>query len=509
MPGKSTEGWETTGVVFVADDLGAWLVGLLADAGRKKLTTALLGSDQERALRQAATAAVQLTARELHPVGGDQAVQLAMVISEIFGVPVPGGPLAGHATLLEELQAGIAQQLAALDDPGLTGTGQSSAELLGVPGTVLAEQLAGHLVREIMLRGSRGGPLAPLAGQMNHEVTQGMLARLPGEVRDSLAQVGGASVVASQPVRLLPRPGFLAGREDLLGDLDTRLTGVEADGPRVVALCGLGGAGKTSLALEYAYRRLAGLGVVWQFPAEEPTALAAGFSELADLLGARSMLNAGDPVAQVHAVLAARPGDWLLLFDNAPGLAALQGVLPPKGHGQVLITSQDPHWPGRQAVDVPVLGQEVAAGFLQARTGSDDQDAALELADELGGLPLALEQAAPTCRRPAAASPGTWPCSGSGAPTCSPAANQPGTTNTSPPPGQWPSTSSSTPFPRRSGCCGCWRAAHPSRSRSICCSSPGLNSPSRSACRWRGCCFRCWRIRWRLTARSPRCAGTR
>jgi hypothetical protein len=43
------------GVVFVADDLGAWLVGLLADAFLKKLITRVLGSDKERALRQAAT----------------------------------------------------------------------------------------------------------------------------------------------------------------------------------------------------------------------------------------------------------------------------------------------------------------------------------------------------------------------------------------------------------------------------------------------------------------------
>jgi hypothetical protein len=58
----------------------------------------------------------------------------------------------------------------------------------------------------------------------------------------------------------------------------------------------------------------------------------------------------------------------------------------------VLITSQDPRWPG-QAVDVPVLGQDVAAAFLLTRTGSADQGAAWELAGELGGLPLALEQA--------------------------------------------------------------------------------------------------------------------
>jgi hypothetical protein len=52
-------------MVSVADDLGAWLVGLLADAGRKKLTTLVLGTDQEQALRSAATAAVRLTTGEL------------------------------------------------------------------------------------------------------------------------------------------------------------------------------------------------------------------------------------------------------------------------------------------------------------------------------------------------------------------------------------------------------------------------------------------------------------
>jgi hypothetical protein len=54
-------------VVFVAGDLLAWLVGLLADAGRKNLTTWVPGDDQERALRQAATTAVKLTAAELRP----------------------------------------------------------------------------------------------------------------------------------------------------------------------------------------------------------------------------------------------------------------------------------------------------------------------------------------------------------------------------------------------------------------------------------------------------------
>jgi hypothetical protein len=161
----------------------------------------------------------------------------------------------------------------------------------------------------------------------------------------------------------------------------------------VAVLCGLGGCGKTSVAVEYAHRHLAELGIVWQFPAEEPTALAAGFGDLAAQLGVRGVLDAGDPVAQVHAVLAASQRDWLLIFDNAPGAGALRHVLPPAGRGRVLVTSQDPNWPGK-ALEVPVLSREDAAGFLQDRTNDADVDAAGELADELGGLPLALEQAA-------------------------------------------------------------------------------------------------------------------
>src|SRR4029077_10149853 len=86
--GKLHGSWQTAGVVFVADALGGWLGGQLADAGRKKLTELILGSEQERALRRAAYAAVWATAEEMSPSGGDQTRQVAMVISEVFGGPV-------------------------------------------------------------------------------------------------------------------------------------------------------------------------------------------------------------------------------------------------------------------------------------------------------------------------------------------------------------------------------------------------------------------------------------
>ena len=199
--------------------------------------------------------------------------------------------------------------------------------------------------------------------------------------------------VTEKPVRLADPPPLLAGREDLLAELDTRLTGGDEPAPRTVALCGLGGAGKTSVALAYAHRHLTEVGVAWQFPAEDATVLAAGFGELAAQLGARALADIQDPMALVHAVLARFATPWLLIFDSAADLASVAAFLPPAGPGRVLITSQNPTWPGHP-LDVPMLDRDVAAAFLVNRTGDQDRQAARDLADELDGLPLTLEQAA-------------------------------------------------------------------------------------------------------------------
>jgi Tetratricopeptide repeat len=382
-------------VVFIVDDLLGWLVGLVADAGRKKLVTLVLGSDQERALRQATVAAVEATAAQLAP-SGEQADQLAMAVGKVFR-GAPKVALAGRGTLLEALQAGIADRLAVPEDPAATGTGQSVMGLLGVSAGVLAETLAGHLVHEITVRGAQGGPLTPLADQLNHDMThlqgqrlEGMLAQVVSLVTD-LARAGRGPQVPGKPVRLAPRPVFLAGREELLAELANRMAGDEGAGPRMVALYGLGGAGKTSVALEYAHRQLGEVGVAWQLGAEDPAVLANGFGELAAQLDAA---DRGDPVASVHSVLADSPAPWLLVFDNAPDRASVAPFVPPAGPGRVLITSRNPIWPPGQSLDVPVLDPQVAAEFLGNRTGDLDRQAAGELADVLGGLPLALEQAA-------------------------------------------------------------------------------------------------------------------
>jgi hypothetical protein len=161
----------------------------------------------------------------------------------------------------------------------------------------------------------------------------------------ALNRAGTAAATRGKPVRLLPRPAFLAGRQGLLADLDARPTSGDDAGPQIVALSGLGGADKTSVAVEYAHRHLSEVGLAWQFPAGDTTVLAAGFADLAAQLGIGGAPGSGDSVAAVHSVLAAYPAPWLLIFDNVPSPEQAGEFLPPAGNGRVLVTSRKALWP--------------------------------------------------------------------------------------------------------------------------------------------------------------------
>ena len=82
------------------------------------------------------------------------------------------------------------------------------------------------------------------------------------------------------------------------------------------------------------------------------------------------------------------------MFDNANAPDEIEPLLPRGGGGRVLITSRNPSWPFAAPLDVPTLSRPAAVSFLLERTGQHDAAAADALAEELGDLPLALEQAA-------------------------------------------------------------------------------------------------------------------
>jgi hypothetical protein len=174
------QGWKIAGMVPGADMFASWLLGQVADAGRKRLTTWVLGSDQERALRPAAVVAIQRMAVELRPEDDEQAKQIAMVVDEVFGQPMQAASLTKHATLLEALQAGIAEQLTPLGDADLTGTGRSSAEWLGVPVAELAQQLTSHLGADLRHRAASESLRRPEDRGSAHPASPRRPARLPG-----------------------------------------------------------------------------------------------------------------------------------------------------------------------------------------------------------------------------------------------------------------------------------------------------------------------------------------
>jgi uncharacterized protein len=184
-------------MVFIAEAFGGWLVGQVATAGQKRLREALGGTDQERALRQAADAAIQATARKFRPAPADTddvegSDNLARVIDHVFKNPVPAESLTVHATLLQGLQAGVAAQLDVLGNKDITGakddTGKrvSSAELLGVTVPAVTETLTSYLLREIIIRGASSGPLHPLADQLNQDRTHLQGQRVTQDLQSAL-----------------------------------------------------------------------------------------------------------------------------------------------------------------------------------------------------------------------------------------------------------------------------------------------------------------------------------
>ncbi|MDX3850595.1 FxSxx-COOH system tetratricopeptide repeat protein [Streptomyces sp. AK02-01A] len=167
--------------------------------------------------------------------------------------------------------------------------------------------------------------------------------------------------------------------------------------PQPQTLYGLGGIGKTQVALEYVHRFMADYDLVWWISSEQTADVVAGLAELAVRLGAQG----GDDMAAAsqEAVDLLRRGipssRWLLVFDNADDPAQLQRFFPPGGPGHVLVTSRNQSWSQYgDALPVDVFLREESVEHLQRRApGLSAQDAD-KVATAVGDLPLAVEQAA-------------------------------------------------------------------------------------------------------------------
>ena len=182
-----------------------------------------------------------------------------------------------------------------------------------------------------------------------------------------------------------PRNPNFTGRRSLLQNLRRNLSEVgDDDAVRAAAVYGLGGVGKTQLAIEYAHRFASDYDLIWWIPAEKPKAISGHLATLARRLELPDLPRLEDQLAEVFDELGQRDR-WLLVYDNATDPAALDGLRPPAGGGHLLLTSRNPAWRGMAIpYGVDTLDRGDAVFFLRQRTGNDSDQAALGQLAEAG-----------------------------------------------------------------------------------------------------------------------------
>ncbi|WP_435831675.1 FxSxx-COOH system tetratricopeptide repeat protein [Nonomuraea fuscirosea] len=193
-----------------------------------------------------------------------------------------------------------------------------------------------------------------------------------------------------------PRNPSFTGRGDLLEALRDQMLrgGTTAVLPQ--ALHGMGGVGKSEVALEYVHRFMADYDLVLWLPAAQPQEINPHFARLAPRLGVYEGDNVFEAAEAVLESLrtGAKYPRYLLVFDNAHAPEDISQFLP-GGSGHVLVTTRHQAWAEHaKPLEVDVYSREESVLHLTHRVPGLEEPEARTLADHLGDLPLAIEHAA-------------------------------------------------------------------------------------------------------------------
>jgi len=205
---------------------------------------------------------------------------------------------------------------------------------------------------------------------------------------------------------LPPRKQDFVGREALLRSMRESLAeNVTALLPRPMPGLGLGGEGKSQLALEYAYRFEEEYDLICWIPADQLTMVRATLAALArelSVLQSDSIHGLADNLRHFLQTNGNR-AKWLFILDNAHDPQELRSLLPPPPSGEeppppswdVLVTSRDRRWEEwAHVIDVGVFQRSESIAYLMRRAPQLSEAEADQLAERVGDLPLSIEQAA-------------------------------------------------------------------------------------------------------------------
>ncbi|MFI7606020.1 FxSxx-COOH system tetratricopeptide repeat protein [Micromonospora sp. NPDC049366] len=183
------------------------------------------------------------------------------------------------------------------------------------------------------------------------------------------------------------------GRDEDLRRLRHLLQSGASRGYSLVALRGMGGVGKTQIALEYVHRFRTAYDLVFWIEADPQIFVDSTLVDLGERMGLPEAANIPAAIRQVHDTLVRgdRYPRWLLVFDNVANYRAIEKFLPQGGRGHIIITAREKTWEeSAQTVEIIPFSREESIAHLQQQVRGISRRDADRVAEALGDLPLAL-----------------------------------------------------------------------------------------------------------------------
>jgi MinD-like ATPase involved in chromosome partitioning or flagellar assembly len=246
-------------------------------------------------------------------------------------------------------------------------------------------------------------PIIFLAGLSEDQAVDRLIDRFNGR-RPAESEISALRYPGGDRPQIFNAPARnvnFTGREQDLRELRKELRSRSRAIVLPLTIQGLGGVGKTQVALEYAHRFRADYDLVWWMNCGQPQYIGVSLADLGQQM--REVFNAAVPeeggmIEVVRQVLQTLSGElpdkrWLLVYDNAEDIDEIQELMP-GGGGHVLITSRNQAWAETgKSLSVDVFKREESISHLRRRKPDISDEEAGQVAEVLYDLPLAVAAA--------------------------------------------------------------------------------------------------------------------